>query len=238
MDCGYHDLANKVVKENLKGTNLLMWNANIESHARNLDVAIQLMKKAVAEEPLRPAWRFTLGWYYLLDRQLQLAETELREALQLPGGDFADISDLAVMYIVLVARKEIDEAERLKNRALEEEGAYFWLSLAAHYAELENWDKTLEASQHALEAKPIFKEVLIYKARALVKLEDLSEGIQAYQELIGLQPRNGKAYLELSEAYAKVGELEKAISTLDIALSDSILSEPQKEEANRIRMNH
>jgi tetratricopeptide (TPR) repeat protein len=238
MDCGYQDLAKDVARENLSGTDALTWKANVARINNDLGTAIQIMKEAVAKEPQKHDWKYTLGWYFLLDGKPKLAETQFREILKSGDEESVEIRYLAAMYIILAEQDNLNDAKQLKQGALAKDSGSFWLSLAAHFADLENWKKALEATQYALEAKPDFKAALQYKAQALVNLKDMQKGIDTFRRIIELQPRNGKAYIELSKAYYMVGDKKQAISTIENALTLSLLSEPQKKEVKRMRANH
>jgi tetratricopeptide (TPR) repeat protein len=147
MDCGYQDLAKDVVRENLVGTYALAWKANVSRSNKNLDTAIQLMEEAIAKEPYNRDWKHSLGWTYILAGKPHLAEMQYREGLQMYGAAFSEVRDLAAMYIILTEQSNTHDAERYKKEALAKDSENFWLSVAALYTEMENWEKTLEACQ-------------------------------------------------------------------------------------------
>ena len=153
------------------------------------------------------------------------------------GAESSEVRDLAAMYIILTEQNDMHEAERFEKEALAKDRENFWLSLAVLYAEMENWENALDACQRALDEKPNFKAVLPYKAQALINLEKTKEGINTYRRIIELQPRNSKAYIELSKAYFKAGDKEQAMFVIEDALARSLLSKPQEKEVNRMRKN-
>ena len=238
MECGFQDLAKDVVRENLDGTLALAWKASVSRTAKDFDTAIQLMKEAVVKEPHNRDWKNSLGWTYLLAGKPHLAEMQYREALQSYGTEFSEVRGLAAMYIILTEQNDMHEAERFMKDALAKDSETFWLSLAVLYAEMENWEKALDACQRALEEKPNFKAVLPFKAQALINLEKTKEGINTYQRIIELQPKNGKAYIELSNAYLIAGDKEQAKFVIEDALARSLLSKPQIKEMESMRKNH
>jgi tetratricopeptide (TPR) repeat protein len=90
--------------------------AGIAVRGGRLDDAIDLMRKAVARDPLALAGRYNLGVNLFYARRFGEARTELQRALQLAGPSAAAASDRMTAQVThdiaqtLIAEKRLDEA--------------------------------------------------------------------------------------------------------------------------------
>ncbi len=87
------------------------------------------------------------------------------------------------------------------------------------YDRLNNWQKT-QANREAVFGQEISKriDVLLFEAEGLVKNDRLDLAEKKYIEIIGLDPKNFKAFKDLGEVYLKKQNLNEARQTLEHAL--------------------
>ena len=115
------------------------------------------------------------------------------------------------------------------------------ISLANDFIEAEDFDTAMDWLTKAEEAAKLYgdvekaadaaakkTQVLMKKGGELVKAKDYANAIVVYEQIMALDPDNGRAALTMGQAYAASGNQEKAEEAFNIAAANG-----QEKQANK-----
>lgn len=75
-------------------------------------------------------------------------------------------------------------------------------------------------TEYANKAKKLIPDALNRKAGTLLKAQDFAGAVDALNQLIELNPKNGTAYLQLGAAYEKLGNMDEAVAAYEQAAAN------------------
>jgi len=119
---------------------------------------------------------------------------------------------LALLGLVLAARKEYAEAVGLLHRAImcDPQAPLFRLYLGNMQAEMGDREKAIAALQEALEIEPNFAEAHYSLALLWEKQDCLAQAVNHLQEASRLKPKEGAVWLKLGELSLKTKDFDIA----------------------------
>ena len=119
------------------------------------------------------------------------------------------------------------------------------LSLANDFIEVENYDAAMEWLAKAEEVAKLYGDtetaekaadkkgqVLMKKASDLLKAKDYANAITVYEQIMAAEPTNGRAALQMGQAYNASGNQEKAEEAFNIAAANGQEKQAYKQLSN------
>lgn len=238
MNCEYFEVATKVAREHLDSVQEMAWRADIHLKQGENGAAMEIIRQAVQAAPEEPGLRAALAKHLLINKDPGAAEQEIRTAIEL--GERMNVEEpwywgtLAVSLIEQDRNKEADVLiGNIDPRHLDRLNA----SMIHVYDELRNWGAVEEKCREVLGDDPNEAVALHFLARALMGLDQATEAIEIYQQLLEQQPNNGRAQLELGSAYERAGLTAEAKTAYERALAGMNLSKPQRSKAQNALEN-
>lgn len=218
----------------------LIWNAAnpataedlrqyLRTHPQDVEVAKQLredetqlarMRSGIARTPAERA-----AFAALNANRLDLAESRFNDLLQkepnngriLAGMGFLRMRQqnfgAAISYL---SQAEADGYKaRIVQNALENSRFWFTMGEAAQALNSNQFDLAQTKYQEALAMNPRSPDALNGLAGLLVKEQQYSQAAAVYQRLLRIQPRNNDGWRGIFLAYARAGQNDKALSTMN-----------------------
>jgi len=167
--------------------------ANSALQAKDYNKALEIAGAVADANPKQAGARFIAGAAALNLRQIDVADEYLREAWSLKP----DMPWLP-LWMGQLAILEGDAAAREAN----DEKAKAYYDEAVGYFDIETKNR------------PGNPAPLLNKAQALSKAQRLPESLEAYEELIRMNPEVPDYYLAIAEVYIQAGQIDKAITAV------------------------
>ncbi len=196
----------------------LHWLGLLACEAGHLDLAIDLIGRSIAVEPLVGAYHSNLGECYRRAGQSEPAIACLRRAIELAPGLLQANFNLG---IALKERGRLDEAIDAYNRAvaIQPDCVEAHNGLAAAHFDAGRADEALASSLRALQLRPELPEAHTNLGNALSLKRRFDEAIAAYHKAIALKPEMAEAHINLGNALRGGGRLEEAIGAYRQAIA-------------------
>jgi predicted O-linked N-acetylglucosamine transferase (SPINDLY family) len=194
------------------------WLGILACEAGHLDLAIDLMGRAVAVDPSAAAFHCNLGECYRRAGNWEQAVACLRRATELaPGMPQAQFN----LGVALKDAGRPGEAVAAYRRAIEIEPDHVEAhnGLAAALFDTGRTDEALAASLRAVALRPDLPEVHTNVGNALALSGRSDEAIAAYRQAIALNPEMPEAYTNLGNTLRDTGRLDEAIGAYRRAIA-------------------
>jgi predicted O-linked N-acetylglucosamine transferase (SPINDLY family) len=184
----------------------------------HLDLAIDLIGRAIAVDPSVGGYHSNLGECYRRAGESDQAIQSLRRAVELAPGLLQAHYNLGV---VLKAGGRLDEAIHAYRRAIAIQPDYAAAhnGLAAALFDARRADEALESSLRALLLQPELPETHTNLGNALSLKGRFDEAIAAYRKAIELNPATAEAHANLGNVLRDRGWLEEAIRAYGRAIA-------------------
>lgn len=141
------------------------------------------------------------------------------EALGDAGLEIADNCKMTIPIVMISLANELIEAENY-------DAANEWLTKAEEAATLYG------DTEKAAEAAAKKNQLLMKKASELVKAKDYANAIVVYQQILAIDPDNGRAALTMGQAYAALGNSDEAEAAYAIAAANGMEKQANKQLSN------
>lgn len=141
------------------------------------------------------------------------------EALGDAGLEIADNCKMTIPIVMISLANELIEAENY-------DAANEWLTKAEEAATLYG------DTEKAAEAAAKKNQLLMKKASELVKAKDYANAIVVYQQILAIDPDNGRAALTMGQAYAALGNSDEAEAAYTIAAANGMEKQANKQLSN------
>jgi len=184
----------------------------ITSHQlRKTDTAVNLINKAIVNDPKNPAYHNDLGIVFQVQGKLDEAISCYQKALQL-RPDFAEAYNN--MGNVLKDQGKLDEAMSCYQKALELRPGYAeaYCNMGIVFEVQGKLDEAISCYQKALKIRPDFAEVYYNISNVLKDQGKLDEAISCYQKALELRPGYAEAHCNMGIVFQVQGKLDEAIS--------------------------
>ena len=182
--------------------------------AMTVSVAFAQDINAVAEIYNNGAMELEMGNKEAAIQYFQTAITEA-EALGEAGAEIIENCKMTIPIVMISLANDFIDADSY-------DAAMEWLTKAEEAANLYgDADKAADAA-----AKK--SQVLMKKASELLKAKDYANAIVAYEQIMAADPTNGRAALQMGQAYNASGNQEKAEEAFAIAAANG-----QEKQANK-----
>ena len=182
--------------------------------AMTVSVAFAQDINAVAEIYNNGAMELEMGNKEAAIQYFQTAITEA-EALGEAGAEIIENCKMTIPIVMISLANDFIDADSY-------DAAMEWLTKAEEAANLYgDTDKAADAA-----AKKA--QVLMKKASELLKAKDYANAIVAYEQIMAADPTNGRAALQMGQAYNASGNQEKAEEAFAIAAANG-----QEKQANK-----
>lgn len=182
--------------------------------AMTVSVAFAQDINAVAEIYNNGAMELEMGNKEAAIQYFQTAITEA-EALGEAGAEIIENCKMTIPIVMISLANDFIDADNY-------DAAMEWLTKAEEAANLYgDADKAADAA-----AKKA--QVLMKKASELLKAKDYANAIVAYEQIMAADPTNGRAALQMGQAYNASGNQEKAEEAFAIAAANG-----QEKQANK-----
>lgn len=182
--------------------------------AMTVSVAFAQDINAVAEIYNNGAMELEMGNKEAAIQYFQTAITEA-EALGEAGAEIIENCKMTIPIVMISLANDLIDADNY-------DAAMEWLTKAEEAANLYgDTDKAADAA-----AKKA--QVLMKKASELLKAKDYANAIVAYEQIMAADPTNGRAALQMGQAYNASGNQQKAEEAFAIAAANG-----QEKQANK-----
>jgi predicted O-linked N-acetylglucosamine transferase (SPINDLY family) len=183
-----------------------------------LDVAIDLIGRAIAVCPGQAAYHLNLGESYRRAGRPGEAIVSFRRALELRPAHAATYNNLG---LALSEAGRIDEAIGAYRAAIAHDAGHAWahVNLGNALAQQGKHAEALAATQRAIALAPNFTEAHNSLGVALQALGRTDEAIAAYRQVIALQPKEAWAYVNLANALNDQGKHAEAVAACERAIA-------------------
>ena len=177
------------------------------------DEALGLLKQAEALEPGNPITHYRQAVSHFFLRRYSAAAASCEEAIRLARNYDTAFLLLGMAKLELGEFASAREAIR-QAIALKPDNALYHRELGVAFFKEGNVAGSKKELDHALSLNPKAAEAYYWRARALDGLSRPQEAIADLETALALQPSIFVAYSELEQLYRKVGQPEKAATTL------------------------
>lgn len=186
--------------------------ATNDAAQKMLAVAIGEYQKIVSLEAHKIDDRIMLGRLYAANNQPDKAEAEFKQACQMdPNSDYALLS-LARFYS---EQNETDKSQKLLEAIpAGRQSARVAYALGKIYDLKKEPQKAIVAYQRALLLEPSNPNVQEALAKDLYAAGQYDQALPLYQELVTAEPKNGEAYLRISNIERSNDQFEQAYQNL------------------------
>jgi arylsulfatase A-like enzyme/Tfp pilus assembly protein PilF len=183
--------------------------ANLRIEEGKETIAIPLLERVVAEDPLIPHAQYFLGVAYKEIHDYDRAIPHLNKAIQLvPDSMMAQYE----MALALYARGDLQTAathlEIVVAHSPDWTDARF--SLAAIYARIDRLPDALTNLDVTLELDPDHYRAHLLRGRILSLQSHAADAIADLEKAVALQPKSKEAHQFLADAYQQLGQDDKA----------------------------
>ena len=232
LECGLHEAAEVVAREHLSRGSLAAWKARLAAKKGELSTAVSELQECLEQDPDNPSCMYHLGILMLRQNDNPLAERWFRKAIEASRLK-ASTPTVYLLGLAISLRRQgrTGEAREIEAGAYQEPKTEVLKAELHIWFELGEWQRVIEVADEALGVDPQWPYVLTHKAAAHAALEQHDKAIAAYQGLLRLQPRNGRAMLQMAMAHSALGRTSDAIEILERALSNEVLSPKEQEQA-------
>jgi Flp pilus assembly protein TadD len=190
----------------------------IAHQAGRNDIAVDLVRQAIAIEPNDPTYHLHLGEAYRSSGEINQAITCYKRGLALKHDDAEAQNNLGNL---LAEKGEHDQAIGCYQQAI---------SLNPQYAEAHNnlgnalmkngqHEQAIACFERALELRPYWPEAMCNLGNALKRVGQSEEAIDYYRQSLALKRDDPQILSSLAAALKETGELEEAIFYLRKAAS-------------------
>ncbi len=125
----------------------------------------------------------------------------------------------------------LDEADALFQGIKDSKNYELLADVASLYKDTGNPEKALDWAEYGLKEFPQSEELMLMKAECLASIPETEKAIEAYNQLIDLDPFNAEYWNELSKCHLLVSDYPQALNAVDFALA----ANDQSGEAHLIR---
>jgi predicted O-linked N-acetylglucosamine transferase (SPINDLY family) len=196
---------------------VLHWLGLLACQAGHIEIAIDLVTRAIAVEPFVATYHSNLGECYRRAGQRERAIASLRRAIELAPGMAQAHHNLGIA---------LKESSRLDDSIAAFQGA---IAAQHDYAEAHNalavalldagrFDEALVPSRRAVELQPDNAEAHTALGIALSRARRFDEALVAFRRSITLKPDLAEAHTNLGNALAALDRLDEAIAAYRRAL--------------------
>ena len=182
--------------------------------AMTVSVAFAQDINAVTETYNNGAMELEMGNKEAALGYFQAALTEA-EALGEAGMEIAENCKMTIPVVMISLANDLIEAS-------EYDAAAEWLTKAEEAAAL--YGDTEKAADAAAKKN----QILMKKAADLLKAKDYANAIVVYEQIMAIDPTNGRAALQMGQAYNASGNQEKAEEAFNVAAANG-----QEKQANK-----
>ncbi len=238
VNCGYFQLAGNVARDHLEPAQFKAFRARLLLRQGDIEAAANLLRSAIEQDSGEPSIRIALGRYHLLNGDPIAAEKEIRSAIEMAKGrGFDEPWYWGILVVSLLEQGRMKDAEEFIQQVDTKNQERFRYSMIYTFDEIENWEAVIAGCRQVLESDHDNPQALHFLAKALFHQNQPEEAVEVYTRLLGHQPNNGQALLEIGMAYIKAGRVDSAKSAYEHALSTGKLSRPQQELAHQELQN-
>lgn len=141
--------------------------------------------------------------------QLDTAKQNIIKAIEINPNSLSYLGELIEIEL---AQKNYEEASKLADKILEinDKYLYAYIALAKINLELKDFDEVYEAAQNIIELDSNCPEGYYYNALALFKQGDKDFAVESLKKSISLDLNNAMLYVQMSEFYQDLGDLQNA----------------------------
>ena len=234
LNCGNFDLIREVARNHLVAAQSRFWESIIYQRQGEVGYAIDSIQEALGSSPSNPAFRAKYAEYLLFSGEPKAAEDEIKAVI----GDAPELRAIEPWYegllaAALIAQNREDEADEYLDKVISENRDRVVASIIHHLAELRRWSEVVPLCQKLLQSDTGNSHALHFLAKAYRGLNQYSESIDIYNQLIQQQPKNGPIQIELGLVYEKAGFTKEGIRSLEHSLNGNYLSHPHRAEARK-----
>jgi tetratricopeptide (TPR) repeat protein len=187
--------------------------------AGRLREAVELYRRAVADEPSNASHRRALGEVLLLRGERDAALGELRRAVELDPSHPRGHRQLGnVLLLGGRAPESVAFFRRATELAPGNAGTH--LDLGRALAITQQHEEALTEYARAIDLAPAYAQAHALRARSLTRLERHAEAADAFREALALEPSNVRVRLALASARARLGHFGATRAILEEAPQD------------------
>lgn len=125
-----------------------------------------------------------------------------------------------------------EDSERVFNELLDSNPFQkrYWNAMASNQFMLEDYGGAVTSSEYAIAIDPEDSESIMYKANALMRLENYEEALKFYQRYESIEPDDELGLLNLAACHISLGQFEEALEKLKTAVRKSSKDSPYLSE--------
>lgn len=152
-------------------------------NAENEEKVINLLKEAVKNYPLEHRFLLPLIVYSLQSNNYQEAGKYLNHAWQLMGTDL-DEAFISPLVNIILDQEEIEEAEKVVRKALEDKGESIPLliALAEVYKKGENFQRVNDIIRRAMKIDAENLQLIVFRLETLMDLNDVVSALSLFEK--------------------------------------------------------
>jgi predicted O-linked N-acetylglucosamine transferase (SPINDLY family) len=205
---------------------------SIAIEARQFDLAVDLIQRAIASDPRSAVFHFHLAMALGGKNSIDEAISAYRQALRI-NPEIAEAH--YNIGVLLSGRGRLDDAAAEYRKALEVRPGYAEASnnLGNALSALSRWDDAIAAFGDAVRFKPDFAEAFNNLGNALRQVDRRHEAMEAFGRALALRPDFGEPHANRGNVLRELGLLEEAVSACRTAIGLI----PNSAEAHRYLAN-
>lgn len=215
----------QILQQNPKHSDALHLLGVVAQQMDKLDMAIELMKAAIAQNPSVAHYHHNLGNTYLKNRQAVEAVNCYRQAILLKSeyfeAHFGMGNALAALNQFEIAAQAYQTAVKLQPRFAE--GHY---NLGRMLSKLDKPEDAITSYREAIQLDDEHAEFFFNLGNTLRGIKDYQGAIDAYRRSLLLQPSDAETLSNLGVVLESVGRLQEAEESYHLAL----MSKPEYPE--------
>jgi len=180
-------------------------------------LAIEQYQEIVRLDPNSSDDHVMLGRLYFANGEIKKAEEEEKIAIKLSPDSEDAVTTLAMLYNE--EGNAAKAAETLSSVPEASRSAKLYLSLGDTYGQQKDYQRAIEAYQHAIALDRDNLDAIRGLAESLLNDGQTEKALQQYKIIADANPEDARTYVRIAEIYRKQGKLDLALQNLKKAKS-------------------